>query len=76
LDEAAAARARHTPSALILRASQGMIQRKTKWQANRNCEQLGAKVLMAPLDVPNVGRFCMIQDPQGAVISVIIYKNA
>ncbi len=35
---------------------------------------LGGQVLMGPRDIPNVGRFCVIQDPQGAVISVITYK--
>lgn len=39
----------------------------------RNAEQLGAKLLVPPQDIPNVGRFCVIQDPQGAVISAITY---
>ncbi len=30
---------------------------------------LGATVLMAPMDVPDMGRFSVIRDPQGAVIS-------
>lgn len=37
-------------------------------------KQLGAKILLAPRDIPDVGRFCVIQDPQGAVISAITYK--
>ncbi len=37
-------------------------------------EVLGAKILEPPSDVPNVGRFCVIQDPQGAVISAITYN--
>ena len=41
----------------------------------QNAEKLGGKVLMPPRDIPNVGRFCVIQDPQGAVISAITYKN-
>ncbi len=36
-------------------------------------EELGGKVLMQPQDIPTVGRFAVIQDPQGAVISVITY---
>jgi predicted enzyme related to lactoylglutathione lyase len=32
---------------------------------------LGGKALCPPMDVPNVGRFAPIQDPQGAVLSVI-----
>jgi predicted enzyme related to lactoylglutathione lyase len=36
-------------------------------------EQLGGKILMPPRDIPNVGRFTVLQDPQGAVISAITY---
>jgi predicted enzyme related to lactoylglutathione lyase len=39
----------------------------------KNAQQLGGKVLMGPQDIPTVGRFCVIQDPQGAVISAIKY---
>lgn len=39
----------------------------------RTAEQLGARLLVPPRDIPNVGRFCVIQDPQGAVISAIHY---
>ena len=39
-------------------------------------EELGGKVCVPPTDIPNVGRFCVIQDPQGAVISAITYKSA
>jgi len=28
---------------------------------------------MAPQDIPNVGRFAVIQDPQGAVLNIITY---
>lgn len=36
-------------------------------------QELGASVLMPPMDIPKVGRMCTIQDPQGAVISFIKY---
>ncbi|OEU53270.1 MAG: glyoxalase [Desulfobacterales bacterium S3730MH5] len=36
-------------------------------------EDLGAKILVGPRDIPDVGRFCVIEDPQGAVISAITY---
>jgi hypothetical protein len=36
-------------------------------------EQLGAKILVSPTDIPDTGRFCVIQDPQGAVINLISY---
>src|SRR5258706_5277633 len=35
--------------------------------------ELGGTVLLGPLDIPNVGRFCAIRDPQGAMISLITY---
>jgi predicted enzyme related to lactoylglutathione lyase len=34
---------------------------------------LGAKVAMPPRDIPDVGRFCVLQDPQGAYVSIITY---
>jgi predicted enzyme related to lactoylglutathione lyase len=37
-------------------------------------EMLGAKVLMAPHDIPGVGRFAWIQDPQGAALALITYS--
>ncbi len=36
---------------------------------------MGAKVAMPPNDIPDVGRFCVLQDPQGAYISIISYSN-
>jgi hypothetical protein len=48
-----------------------------------NCEEtiakavaLGAKNLVPPMDVPKVGRFAVIQDPQGAVFAVIALNPA
>jgi len=34
-------------------------------------KELGGQVLHGPEDIPNVGRFCVIQDPTGAVIGLI-----
>jgi len=39
----------------------------------RTAEALGAKTLVPPTDLPKVGRFYMLQDPQGAVIAAITY---
>lgn len=36
-------------------------------------EALGGKVHVPPQDIPTVGRFAVIQDPQGAVLNVITY---
>jgi predicted enzyme related to lactoylglutathione lyase len=34
-------------------------------------KSLGANVCMPPVDIPNVGRFAVLQDPQGAAFNVI-----
>lgn len=34
---------------------------------------LGGKIYVPPQDIPEVGRFCVIGDPQGAFISMIKY---
>jgi len=39
----------------------------------KQAESLGGKVLVEPRDIPDVGRFCVVQDPQGAVLSLITY---
>ena len=36
----------------------------------QQAESLGAKVLVAPNDVPTVGRFAVLSDPQGAVFAI------
>ena len=38
-------------------------------------KKLGGKVIVPPTDIPSVGRFCVIQDPQGAMISLITYST-
>ena len=35
--------------------------------------EMGGKVLVPPQDIPQVGRFCVLQDPQGATIKAITY---
>ena len=42
-------------------------------QTIAKCTELGGKVVVPPMDVPNVGRMALLQDPQGAMISVIAY---
>ncbi len=39
----------------------------------KQAEKLGGKVLMEPRDIPEVGRFCVISDPQGATLNLITY---
>jgi uncharacterized protein len=37
--------------------------------------QLGGKVLAPPTDIPQVGRFALLQDPQGAAFAIITYAT-
>jgi uncharacterized protein len=40
------------------------------------CTALGGKVCVPPTDIPKVGRFAMLQDPQGATLMAITYDPA
>ena len=40
----------------------------------RKVEAAGGRIHVPPRDIPGVGRFCVIQDPQGAYISAISYS--
>ena len=35
--------------------------------------ELGGKVIRPAFNIPEVGRFCQVQDPQGAVIMAMSY---
>lgn len=43
--------------------------------AARRVEELGGKVCVPPTDIPNTGRFCVINDPTGATISLITLRG-
>ena len=38
--------------------------------------ELGGSLCVPPTDIPNVGRFCVVNDPTGAIISLITLKGA
>ncbi|ASK68831.1 VOC family protein [Shewanella bicestrii] len=40
-----------------------------------NAKKLGGDILFGPEDIPKVGRFCWIKDPQGAIIAAISYLS-
>jgi predicted enzyme related to lactoylglutathione lyase len=42
--------------------------------STKKANELGAKTLAAPMDIPNVGRFSIVQDPQGAAFA--LFKTA
>ncbi len=37
--------------------------------------ELGGKVVLPPTDIPQLGRFCVIKDPQGASLNLITYED-
>jgi predicted enzyme related to lactoylglutathione lyase len=37
----------------------------------KRVEELGGKVCVPPSDIPGVGRFCVVNDPTGATLSLI-----
>jgi predicted enzyme related to lactoylglutathione lyase len=37
----------------------------------KKAKELGANVIVEPMDIPNIGRFAIVQDPQGAVFGII-----
>jgi predicted enzyme related to lactoylglutathione lyase len=39
-------------------------------ESTRNARELGAKVMMEPTDIPNIGRFSVIVDPTGAGVAL------
>jgi len=43
--------------------------------AHAKALELGGRVFVPPTDIPNVGRFAMLADPQGAMFSVIAMSN-
>lgn len=42
---------------------------------SQRVETLGGKVLIPPQDIPELGRFLVMQDPQGAVLMLVTYLN-
>jgi uncharacterized protein len=42
-------------------------------QTVKNAKETGGKALLEPMDIPQVGRLAVLQDPQGAVFAVISY---
>ncbi|MCS6945290.1 MAG: VOC family protein [Sutterellaceae bacterium] len=39
----------------------------------RRAEELGGRVVLPPTDLPGIGRMAVLQDPQGATVSIISY---
>ena len=39
----------------------------------KKAEEMGGKILRPPMDIPRVGRFCVLMDPQGSVLQLITY---
>lgn len=41
----------------------------------KTCSDLGGEIVTAPRDMGSMGRFCVIQDPAGAVAALFAYKK-
>src|SRR5688572_18664523 len=41
----------------------------------RQAESLGGKIVVPPMDVPDTGRYAVVQDPQGATIAIFTPKG-
>lgn len=39
----------------------------------KKARQLDGEFVVAPTDIPTVGRFAVLKDPQGAMLSIITY---
>lgn len=67
----------------IVQAASGEARNPNRWgiyvtvtdvdETARKAPEFGGKVLVKPTDIPRVGRFCVIEDPLGAVITAITY---
>ena len=44
-------------------------------ESAKKVEALGGEVVLPPTHIPNVGRFCVIKDPQGISCNLITYEN-
>jgi len=42
----------------------------------KRVEALGGKVCVPPTDIPNTGRFAVINDPSGATLSILKLSGA
>ena len=40
----------------------------------QTCRELGGEVVAAPRDMGEMGRFCVIQDPAGAIAALFAYR--
>lgn len=41
----------------------------------KKVSELGGQVVVPPQDIPNVGRFCVIQDPTGATVGLMTFPG-
>lgn len=44
-------------------------------ETTRQALELGGKIVVPPTDIPNVGRFSMLEDPTGGTFSVLTLKQ-
>lgn len=44
-------------------------------KATAKASELGATIIMEPMDIPGTGRFSLLMDPQGAAFSILTYSD-
>ncbi len=44
-------------------------------ESARQVREFGGEVVLPPTDIPNVGRFCVIRDPQGVPLNLITFQE-
>lgn len=44
--------------------------------SSKTVENLGGKIILHPTEIPKVGRFCVVKDPQGISLNLITYENS
>ncbi|BDQ33351.1 VOC family protein [Pseudodesulfovibrio portus] len=44
-------------------------------ESARRVAELGGTVELPPTDIPNVGRFCVVRDPQGVSLNLVAYLD-
>jgi hypothetical protein len=40
-------------------------------ESEKKAKELGARIIMGPHEVPGVGKFAIVKDPQGAYMSIM-----
>ena len=56
-------------------SSQYVGSTSDSWKNPTKAKELGGKVVVGPHDIPNTGRFTIVNDPQGAMFAVFEFTE-